>query len=55
VLSSRLLRQFLAVADRGSLRAAAAALGVSQPALTKNIHQLEQALGVMPSSPSLTY
>jgi DNA-binding transcriptional LysR family regulator len=54
VLASRLLRQFLAVADRGSLRAAAT-LGVSQPALTKNIHQLEQALGVMPSSPSLTY
>jgi DNA-binding transcriptional LysR family regulator len=46
VLSSRLLRQFLTVADRGSLRAAAASLGVSQPALTKNIHQLEQALGV---------
>jgi DNA-binding transcriptional LysR family regulator len=46
VLSSRLLRQFVTVADHGSLRAAAATLGISQPALTKNIHQLEQALGV---------
>ena len=46
LLSSRLLRQFLIVADRGSLRAAATALGVSQPALTKNIRQLEDTLGV---------
>lgn len=46
MLSSRLLRQFMAIADRGSLRAAAAALGVSQPALTKNIRQLERDLGV---------
>lgn len=46
MLSSRLLRQFLTVADRGSLRAAAVALGVSQPALTKNMRQLEQTLGV---------
>lgn len=46
MLSSRLLRQFLAVADHGSVRSAAGALGVSQPALTKSIHQLEQDLGV---------
>jgi len=46
VLSPRLLRQFLAVADHGGVRAAAGALGLSQPALTKNIHQLEQDLGV---------
>jgi DNA-binding transcriptional LysR family regulator len=46
VLPSRLLRQFLTVAERGSLRAAAVTLGVSQPALTKNMRQLEQILGV---------
>lgn len=46
MLPSRLLQQFLTVADRGSLRAAAVALGVSQPALTKNIRQLERTLGV---------
>ena len=46
MLPSRLLHQFLTVADRRSLRAAAVTLGVSRAALTKNIRQLEQRLGV---------
>jgi LysR family nitrogen assimilation transcriptional regulator len=36
----------VAAADAGSLNAAAAAISVAQPALTRAIHQLEQALGV---------
>lgn len=39
------LRAALAVADKGSLRAAARALGLSQPALTHNIGELERELG----------
>jgi hypothetical protein len=46
VLPSRLLRQFLTVADRGSLRAAAVPLGLSQRGLLKDIRQLERMLGV---------
>jgi DNA-binding transcriptional LysR family regulator len=38
------LRDFLAVVDAGSLRAAARALGVTQPAITKSIRQLENEL-----------
>lgn len=41
-----LLRDFLAVARAGSLSAAAQALSVSQPALTKSIRRLEQHYGV---------
>jgi LysR family transcriptional regulator of abg operon len=41
------IRDFLAVIDAGSLRAAARELGVSQPALTKSIRRLEQELGAM--------
>ncbi len=44
-LDHRLLRQFLTVADCGTLRAAARALNMSQPPLTAAIHQLEQRLG----------
>lgn len=54
------LRDLLAVADAGSIRGAARALNVSQPALTRSIHQLETELhaqlldrsgrGVVPTS-----
>jgi DNA-binding transcriptional LysR family regulator len=40
------LRDFVATVDRGSLRAAARAIGVSQPAITKSIRQLENELHV---------
>lgn len=36
---------FLAVAQRGSLHAAARSTGQTQPALTKSLHRLEQTLG----------
>ncbi|MBV2151549.1 LysR family transcriptional regulator [Kitasatospora sp. SUK 42] len=42
----RLLRTFAAVAEEGSLTRAAERLFVSQPALTKQIRQLENRLGV---------
>lgn len=46
-LSMRLnqIRDFLAVVDAGSMRAAARSIGLSQPALTKSIRQLEGELG----------
>ena len=46
-LSMRLsqIRDFLAVVDAGSMRAAARSLGLSQPALTKSVRQLEEELG----------
>jgi len=40
------IRNFVAVAECGSLRAAARALGVSQPAITKSLRQLENELRV---------
>ena len=42
----RQIELFLAAAQHGSLRAAAEAAGISQPALTKSIQRLETALGV---------
>lgn len=39
-------RQFVALAQQGSFGKAAAALGISQPALTKSVRTLETALGV---------
>jgi len=42
----RQLELFLAAAQHGSLRAAADAADISQPALTKSIHRLEAILGV---------
>jgi DNA-binding transcriptional LysR family regulator len=40
------IHHFVAVVQTGSLRAAAQALGVSQPAITKSIRRLEEALHV---------
>jgi DNA-binding transcriptional LysR family regulator len=45
-VDTRLLRSFLAVAQDGSLTRAAERVYVSQPALTKQIRQLENQLGV---------
>ncbi|MFJ9870334.1 LysR family transcriptional regulator [Streptomyces sp. NPDC101165] len=45
-VDTRLLRSFLAVAEDGSLTRAAERVYVSQPALTKQIRQLETQLGV---------
>ncbi|HEX6708506.1 MAG TPA: LysR substrate-binding domain-containing protein [Albitalea sp.] len=41
----RHLQCFLAVAQRGSLRAAAQALSITQPAVTKTLQELEELLG----------
>ena len=40
------IRDFVAVADAGSLRSAARAIGVSQPAISKSLRQLESELRV---------
>lgn len=40
------LRHIAAVAERGSLRAAARQLGVAQPAITRSIREIEAELGV---------
>jgi LysR family nitrogen assimilation transcriptional regulator len=42
----RALRYFVAAADAGSLNAASAAISIAQPAITRQIRQLEQDLGV---------
>ena len=44
-LKIRHLRLLDQVARRGSLSAAASALGISQPGATKLLHELEAALG----------
>lgn len=44
-LRMRQVALLLAVDERGTLRAAAAELGLSQPAATKMLHELENALG----------
>ncbi len=41
------IRDFLAVAERGSLRAAARQTGGSQPAMSRSIQELERELGVV--------
>ena len=45
-MNLRTLRYFVAIADAGSLTAAAEALSVAQPALTRQMHELERDLGV---------
>jgi len=40
------LRAFKEIAEKGSIRAASRSLNISQPALTKNIKDLEESLGV---------
>lgn len=40
------VRDIIAVAERGSLRAAARYLGIAQPAITRSIRELERELGV---------
>ncbi|MEU9606435.1 LysR family transcriptional regulator [Streptomyces sp. NPDC048057] len=45
-VDTRLLRSFVAVAEEGTLTRAAERLFVSQPALTKQVKQLETQLGV---------
>jgi DNA-binding transcriptional ArsR family regulator len=42
----RQLRYFVAAVEAGSLRSAESRIGVSQPAMTRQIHQLEEELGV---------
>lgn len=43
----RALRYFVAAADAGSLNAASAAISIAQPALTRQIRELERDLGVV--------
>jgi DNA-binding transcriptional LysR family regulator len=45
-MHSRLLQSFLVVSEKSNITEAAAALNVSQPALTKSIHRLEEELNV---------
>ena len=45
-LEHRLLRQFVAVAHAGGLRAGASALNMSQPPLSRTISELEAGLGI---------
>lgn len=45
-MNHRALKTFLSVAESGSIRAAAKALFVSQPAVTRTIRELEEDLGV---------
>ncbi len=45
-MDMRQLRQFIAVVEHGNVRRAADGINLSQPALTKSIHNLEEELGV---------
>eukprot|EP01031_Cornospumella_fuschlensis_P006796 gene6796-8452_t len=43
---SRHLRDFIAIAHSRSLRAAATSLGLTQPAISRSLQELEEELGV---------
>lgn len=45
-MNLRTLKRFLTVAELGSINKAAALLSVSQPSLSKDLHELEEELGV---------
>ena len=45
-MNLRTLKYFVAIADSGSFTAAATALAIAQPALTRRIRELEQDLGI---------
>lgn len=45
-MQSRLLRHFLAVAEKRNITSAAESLNISQPAITRSIRQLEYIIGV---------
>jgi LysR family nitrogen assimilation transcriptional regulator len=45
-MNLRTLRYFVAIADAGSLTAAAAAISIAQPALTRQLRELEAEFGV---------
>lgn len=45
-IDTRRLRYFLAVCDNGGILKAAAAIGLAQPTLTRQIHLLEEEIGV---------
>src|SRR5262245_20024779 len=45
-MNLRALRYFVAIADAGSFTAAAAAVSVAQPALTRQLRELEADVGV---------
>ena len=45
-MNLRTLRYFVAIVDAGSLSAAAAAIAIAQPALSRQMHELERELGV---------
>ena len=45
-MNLKTLRYFIAVADSGSLTAAAAAIPIAQPALTRQMRDLESEMGV---------
>lgn len=45
-MNLRTLRYFIAIADAGSLTAAAAAIPIAQPALTRQMRELESEMGV---------
>lgn len=58
-MQSRLLHHFLVVCERRNITAAAEALHITQPALTRSIHQLEKFVGTklfdrLPSGVALT-
>ena len=46
-MKTNAIRDFLTIVERGSLRAAARQLEVTQPAMTRSIQELERELGVV--------